>query len=290
MSFTVVIPARNEEASIASCLASVRTAAERADEELSTTADIVVVDDDSSDATGTRAEASGVRVLRHEQQGGTLAAWATGVTASEAPFVVFVDADCTVDERAFVQLLQVIEQPGVGVVSGRAVPVDERFNGERGSRGAVVSHSSRFSAVLLDEIKSRLGDHDFIAIGRLMAIRKEAWNVPNTALPHCDREVAFSARRGGWRAIWVRQAKVYYHTPASFSELRADWRRTRLALAHSPHAFDAIPRPVQLSAARAALLSAPFDALCWVTCRMRLIGENLVRRDVAGNYQPVAWE
>jgi len=290
MRFTVVIPARNEEAGIATCIDSVRAAAERASKESSTTADILVVDDGSSDATGTRAEASGARVLRHEQQRGQLAAWETGLTASDTPFVVFVDADCTVDDRAFVELLQVIAQPGVGVVSGRAVPVDDRFDGERGSRSAIVSRSSRFSAVLLDEIKSRAGDHDFIAIGRLMAIRREAWNVPNVALPHCDREVASSARRAGWRAVWVPQAKVFYYTPASFSELRADWQRTRLALARSPQTFDAIPRPVQLSAAWAALRSAPLGALYWVSCRTRLIGENLGRRDTAENHQPVAWD
>lgn len=286
MSFTVVIPARNEGAGIATCIGSVKTAAEK----MSTKADILVVDDGSSDATFARAEANGARVLRHEQQRGVLAAWATGVTASETPFVVFVDADCTVDDEAFVQLLQVVEQPGVGVASGRAVPVDDRFNGQRGSRSPVVSRSSRFSAALLDEIKSRLGDHDFIAIGRLMAIRREAWNVPNTALPHGDREVTSAARRAGWHAVWVSQAKVYYHTPASFSELRSDWRRTRLALARSPQTFDVIPRTVQLSAARATLRGAPLDALCWVSCRTRLIGESLGRRDTAWNHHPVAWD
>lgn len=286
MGFTVVIPARNEEAGIATCIGSVIAAVEN----MYTTADILVVDDGSSDGTVARAEASGARVLRHEQQRGGLAAWATGVTASETPFVVFVDADCTVDAGAFARLLQVVEQPGVGVASGRAVPVDDRFNGQRGSRSPIVSRSSRFSAVLLDEMKSRLGDHDFIAIGRLMAIRREAWNVPDAALPHGDREVASAARRAGWRAVWVSQAKVYYHTPASFSELRSDWRRTRLALARSPQTFDVIPWPVQLSAAWVALRGAPLDALCWVSCRTRLIGESLGRHDTAGNHQPVAWD
>jgi glycosyltransferase involved in cell wall biosynthesis len=291
--FTVVIPARNEESSIATCVNSVRKAAERASEELSAVAEVVVVDDGSSDATGIRAEASGVRVLRHEQQRGVLAAWNTGVKASGTPFVVFVDADCIVDERAFVQLLQAIKQPGVGVVSGRAVPgIDELFDGNQGSgsRSALVSHSSRFSAVLLDEIKGRLGDHDFIAIGRLMAIRREAWSVHNVALPHCDREVASSARRAGWHAAWVPGAKVYYHAPVSFSELRADWRRTRLAMAHSPQTFDTIPLAVQLSAAWAALQGAPLDTLCWVACRARLIGERIQRRDSVDNNQPVSWD
>jgi len=290
MGFTVVIPARNEEAGIARCIVSVRRAAERVSEDLSTKADILVIDDGSSDATEIRAEASGARVLRHEQQRGVLAAWETGVTTSDTPVVLFVDADCTVDEQAFVQLLQVIEQPGVGLVSGRAVPLEDRVAGEWGLCSEVVSHSARFSAVLLDEIKSRLHDHDFIAIGRLMAIRREAWHVGNTALPHCDREVASCARRAGWRAAWVPQAKVYYHTPTSFSQLRADWLRTRVGLACAPHTFDAIPRPVQLSAARAALRGAPFDALCWAACRTRLISENVGRRGYSLEAPPVAWD
>lgn len=293
MAFTVVIPARNEEAYISTCIGSVKTAAERARKELSTTAVILVIDDASSDATATRAEASGARVVRHEQRAGQLAAWASGVTASETSIVVFVDADSTVDDRAFVQLLQGIEQPGVGVASGRAVPVDDNYLISQlgsGTRSPVVSHSSRFSAVLLDEIKSRLGDHDFIAIGRLMAIRREAWNVPNTALPHCDREVASSARRAGWHTVWVPRAKVYYHPPASFAELRADWRRTRLALARSSQTFDAIPGLVQISAWGTALRGAPFDALCWLACRTRLIGETIGLHGSVGNSQPVSWD
>jgi len=290
MKVTVVIPARNEETNLATCIDSVRTAAARASEGLSAASDIIVIDDASSDSTVPCAEASGARVLRHDQRRGVLAAWATGVRASETPFVVFVDADSTVDELAFVELLQVIEQPDVGVVSGRAVPVHGRFDGKSVPRSVLVDHSARFSATLLDEVKSRLGDNDFIAIGRLMAIRKEAWNVPNTELPHCDREVAYAARRVGWRAVWVPEAKVYYRTPASFSELRGDWRRTRAALAHAPHRFDKIPWIVQLSAIRVALVAAPIDALCWLSCRLRLLVEDLGRRDGTADCQPVAWE
>jgi glycosyltransferase involved in cell wall biosynthesis len=286
MDFTIVIPARNEEAGIVSCIRSILAAAKR----VAATADLVVVDDNSSDATAARAEAAGARVLRHGLPRGQLATWATGVAASEYPFVVFVDADCTVDDGAFVQLLQVLDRPGVGVVSGRAVPVDRRAYGTQGSHNVIVTGSSRFSAVLLDGIKGRLGDHDFIGVGRLMAIRREAWNVPNTALPHGDRVVTSAARRAGWRAVWVPEAKVYYHTPAFFSELRSDWQRTRVALTRSPQTFDSIPWAVQLSAACAALRGAPLDALCWVSCRTRLIGESLVRHEASGNQQPVAWD
>lgn len=286
MRFTVVIPARNEELGIATCIASVVSAARR----VGTTVDILVVDDGSSDGTAARAEASGARVIRHVARRGPLAAWASGVDGSNTEVIVFVDADCTLDEGALALLLGAIEEPGVGVVSGRAVPVDGARVGKRGSPSAVVRRSGKFSAVLLDEIKGRVGDHDFIAIGRLMAVRRAAWHVSNTALPHGDRQVTSAARRGGWRAVWVPEARVYYRTPTSFSELRSDWRRTRLALAGWAQAFAPIPWRLEVAAASASLRRAPLDGLCWLICRARLVCERRRRCDWAENHQPVAWD
>lgn len=283
MDFTIVIPARNEEVGITTCIASALGAAGR----VSGATDILVVDDASCDETVARAEAAGARVLRHGWRKGSLAAWATGVTASEHPIVVFVDADCTVASNAFEELLTVLDRPDVGVVSGRAVPVDDADTG--GTPGsAVVTRSARFSAVLLDEVKSRLGDHDFVAVGRLMAIRTEAWNVPSTTFAHCDRIVASAARRAGWRAVWVPSATVFYNVPASYSELRADWQRTRLALAKAPYGFDVVPRWPQFAATLRALRSAPVDGLCWALCRVRLVGERFGRRGTSEG-QPVSW-
>lgn len=286
MRFTIVIPARNEEADIETCIESVMSAAER----VGTAGDIFVIDDGSSDRTAARAEASGVRVLRHRTRRGTLAAWASGVRASDADVVVFVDADCTLHREALALLLDAIEKPGVGVVSGRAVPVHSQGGGVCRPRSCVVFRSGRFSARLLDQIKARLGDHDFIAIGRLMAVRREAWNVPDVELPHCDRQVTSAARLAGWRAVWVPEAKVYYRVPALFSELRSDWRRTRLAPGRSAQTFDRIPWGVQAVAAGCALYGAPVDGLCWVGCRMRLVRERWRPRNALDDHQPVAWD
>lgn len=283
---TVVIPARNEEVGIEVCIRSVLAAAEK----LSTEVDVLVVDDASRDGTSSRAEAAGARVIRHDVQSGVVAAWETGVAASASPVLVFVDADCTVDEEAFVELSRAFSDVGVGVVSGCALPImSGECDSRSGSRHVVVARSSRFSASLLNEIKSRVGDHDFVAIGRLMAMRREAWLVSNSALPNPDRVVASAARRGGWKVVWVPGAKVYYCPPLSFRELRSDWRRTRFALARSPQTFDSIPRFVLLSAALAALQSSPLDAVCWVACRARLVGETIGRRGSIMTHQPVTW-
>ncbi len=286
MNFTAVIPARNEESGIARCIGSIVSAAQRA----SAVAEVLVVDDGSSDGTASRAEASGARVLRHETRLGALAAWATGVNASQSPVVVFVDADCVIDEEALVLLLEAVERPGVGVASGRAVPVEENYHGNRSWGGGAVRGSARFSAALLDELKARLGDHDFVPLGRLMAVRREAWHIGNTQLPHCDRQVASAARRAGWQAVWVPQAIVYYDVPASFRELQSDWRRTRLALARSPQRFDVIPRAVQVAAALAAFRAAPLDGLYWMGCRARLMWGVSGRRDRAWTREPVGWD
>lgn len=60
------------------------------------TREVVVVDDGSRDDTAERAEAAGAKVIRREGAIGSKAlAMAAGVAASDAPAILFVDADCT---------------------------------------------------------------------------------------------------------------------------------------------------------------------------------------------------
>src|SRR5437764_675897 len=66
----------------------------------SRTAEIVVVDDASTDDTGKEAAADGAKVIRQEGRRGPLAAWLRGVNETTAQLLLFVDADCQVDEGA----------------------------------------------------------------------------------------------------------------------------------------------------------------------------------------------
>ena len=102
MKVSVVIPALNEEATVAGVVA--KCLASRADE-------VIVIDSDSTDATAARADAAGARVVnwrdvdpREPWPGKGEALW-RGVRAARGDVVVFVDADVTSLEPWWVDAL-----------------------------------------------------------------------------------------------------------------------------------------------------------------------------------------
>jgi glucosyl-3-phosphoglycerate synthase len=91
---SVVIPARNEQATVAAVVAAARGAAD----------EVVVVDDGSTDDTAGAAAAAGALVVRQRPQGKGVAMWA-GLAASRGDVVVFADADVTSFEPSYVHRL-----------------------------------------------------------------------------------------------------------------------------------------------------------------------------------------
>jgi glycosyltransferase involved in cell wall biosynthesis len=92
---TVIIPALNEEASIAQTLAEIPPGV--VDE-------IIVVDGGSSDGTAALAQAGGAQVL-HEPRRGYGRACATGAEAAQGDVVLFLDADGADDPAHIPDLL-----------------------------------------------------------------------------------------------------------------------------------------------------------------------------------------
>jgi glycosyltransferase involved in cell wall biosynthesis len=84
---TIVIPAYNEERSIAAVIDSIRS------KKYPFVREIVVVDDGSVDRTFQLALESGARVIRHRRNSGNAQAIKTGIRASETEFVMVFDAD-----------------------------------------------------------------------------------------------------------------------------------------------------------------------------------------------------
>ncbi|WP_165807195.1 glycosyltransferase family 2 protein [Nocardioides currus] len=112
-SVSVVVPARNEEATLPLLLASLRGLAHPVLE-------VVVVDDDSDDATTAVARAGGALVVRAPAPppGWTGKAWAChhGVRAAAGDLLLFLDADTVLAPDALHGLLEMHERHG-GLVS-----------------------------------------------------------------------------------------------------------------------------------------------------------------------------
>jgi glycosyltransferase involved in cell wall biosynthesis len=82
---SIVIPAFNEAASIAAVVRDLTAAA--------AWLEILVIDDGSTDATGTHAAGAGARVIRHPYNKGNGAAVKTGIRHAAGRFVLIADAD-----------------------------------------------------------------------------------------------------------------------------------------------------------------------------------------------------
>ncbi len=86
---SVVIPVHNGGHHFERCLQRLRDSTR-------TDFECVVVDDGSTDGSGTRAEQFGARVIRHEQAQGPAAARNAGALAATQPLIFFLDADVAV--------------------------------------------------------------------------------------------------------------------------------------------------------------------------------------------------
>ena len=98
---SIVIPAKNEEGAIGAAVGGAR--------ERYPDAEVIVVDDGSSDATASVAENAGARVVRHPESLGNGAAVKTGVREAQGEIIAFMDGDGQHDAGEFGPLLEKLE-------------------------------------------------------------------------------------------------------------------------------------------------------------------------------------
>jgi cellulose synthase/poly-beta-1,6-N-acetylglucosamine synthase-like glycosyltransferase len=123
---TVLIPAYNESASIADTIHSLQR-------QTLAVAEIIVVDDCSTDDTAEVAQALGVRVMRPPRNTGSKAgAQNFALRFVETPFTMAIDADTSLDPEAIARLMPALRDSGVGAACGFVLPRHVRTIWERG--------------------------------------------------------------------------------------------------------------------------------------------------------------
>lgn len=111
MNLSIVIPAKNEVASIGNVVASARDEFPHAE--------IIVVDDGSTDATAATAEQAGAIVIRHPESMGNGASVKTGVRAAQGDVLAMMDGDGQHDPRDLEPLLKRLDDGYHMVVGAR---------------------------------------------------------------------------------------------------------------------------------------------------------------------------
>lgn len=101
-SLSIVIPAKNESGAIAAAVAGAK--AKYPD------AEIIVVDDGSTDETAAKAEEAGAMVVRHPESLGNGAAIKSGARAASGDIIAFMDGDGQHDAAEFDALLARLDE------------------------------------------------------------------------------------------------------------------------------------------------------------------------------------
>ena len=125
-SVTVIIPAYNEAASVADTIRSLQA-------QTVAPAEIIVVDDCSTDGTGEIAAAHGARVIRPPANTGSKAGAQTfALQHVLTEFVMAVDADTTLAPNGIEQLIPAFSDPRVAAACGSVIPRHIESIWERG--------------------------------------------------------------------------------------------------------------------------------------------------------------
>lgn len=117
MHLSIVLPAKNEAAAIGATVEKIH--AQLARMNLEACAEILVVNDGSTDDTAAVAQAAGARVVHHPYSKGNGAAIKTGTRAAQGEVLVFMDADGQHDPADIPRLLDKLNQGHDMVVGAR---------------------------------------------------------------------------------------------------------------------------------------------------------------------------
>jgi glycosyltransferase involved in cell wall biosynthesis len=226
LKLSIIIPARNEAATLPTVLANVHAAAPHAQ--------VIVVDDGSSEpvAAGWGPAGQSLQVLRHERNRGKGAAVRTGLAAVSGDLVLIQDADLEYDPADYGRLIACVADPAVDAVFGsrnlRPNPKSSSafyWGGRAVSWATNLLYGARLTDVttgyklvrtaLLRDLQLRYDGFEFCPelTGRLLRTGARIVEVPISYRPRTRAEGKKIRARDGFHAVWTL-VKVRCQTPA----------------------------------------------------------------------------
>ena len=213
---TVLIPAYNEGASIEDTLLSLLT-------QSVAPAEILVIDDCSTDDTAAVAERLGVTVIRPPRNTGSKAGAQTFALGQvTTPYVMAIDADTTLASDAIERLLPAFEDPDVVAACGSVIPRRIRSIWERGRYVEYL-----FAFTYYKRVQEAWGA-PLIASGCFSMYRVDAlrtmggWRTRTLAE---DMDLTWSFYEVGWKVRFIPEAVSYPLEPHNWHFLGKQLKR-----------------------------------------------------------------
>jgi poly-beta-1,6-N-acetyl-D-glucosamine synthase len=205
---TVLVPAYNESETLADTIHSLRA-------QTVVPAEIIVIDDCSTDDTGDVARALGVIVLRPPVNTGSKAgAQNFALPWVRTPFVMAIDADTTLAPDAIEHLLEPFSDPSCAAACGFVVPRRVRTIWERGRYVEYL-----FAFTFYKQVQEYFGK-PMISSGCFSCYRADVlrshggWGTRTLAE---DMDLTWSFYRSGQRVRFVPEAICYPIEPHTFA-------------------------------------------------------------------------
>lgn len=208
---SILVPAYNEAAVIASCLKSILASDYRHFE-------VIVVDDGSKDDTAKLARAlkdSRLKVVS-KTNGGKASALNHGIEIARADFIVAIDADTVFRPDTLRKLMRHFQNPKVGAVSG---------NTRVANRHKLITKLQSLEYVVGFNLDRRMGDlFDCITVvpGAIGAFRKSALartgGFTFDTLAE-DTDLTLSVKEAGYRIVYDAAAVAYTEAPSTIKDL-----------------------------------------------------------------------
>jgi biofilm PGA synthesis N-glycosyltransferase PgaC len=213
---TVLVPAYNEEGSIADTIRSLKEQSVAVDE-------IVVIDDCSTDHTGDVARCLGATVLRPRSNTGSKAGAQTFALAHvRTPYVMAIDADTILDPHAVERILPALREPGIAAACGLVLPRHVRTIWERG-RYVEYLFAFTFYKPIQDHYARPLISSGCFSVYRTEVVRAcGGWS--NRTMAE-DMDLTWTLYSQGYGVRFVPEAVSYPIEPHDFGFLSKQLRR-----------------------------------------------------------------